>query len=238
VDVWAWCLCVVDGDGRPDLAVANEAHQQAGGGSVSILHRAATGWVAQTVSAMCSVSMEPPLILVCVNRRSPINAVIERSGVFCVSALATQHDHVADTFAGRPWPGKDRWDFTCGHWEAAPSGAPRLTDALAAFDCAVHSVVAAGTHLVYLGAVREVVRGTGAPLVYANRGYAAPSPVPPSRFSEFPDAHPDNRFNPAMPTSTAMTSTAPTSTAPTGTAPTGTAMTRTAMTSNNTEVTR
>ena len=91
---------------------------------------AATGWVAQTVSAMCSVSVEPPLILVCVNRRSPINAVIERSGVFCVSALATQHDHVADTFAGRPWPGKDRWDFTCGHWEAAPSGAPRLTDAM------------------------------------------------------------------------------------------------------------
>jgi flavin reductase len=181
------------------------------------------GWVAQTVSAMCSVSMEPPLILVCVHRRSPINAVIERSGVFCVSALATQHDHVADTFAGRPWPGKDRWDFTCGHWEAAPSGAPRLTDALAAFDCAVHSVVAAGTHLVYLGAVREVVRGTGAPLVYANRGYAAPSPVPPSRFPEFPDAHPDNRFNPATPTSTA---------------PTSTAMTSTAMTSNNTEVTR
>ena len=157
----------------------------------------AAGWVAQTVSAMCSVSVEPPLILVCVNRRSPINAMIERSGVFCVSALATQHDHVADTFAGRPWPGKDRWDFTCGHWEAAPSGAPRLTDALAAFDCAVHSVVAAGTHLVYVGAVREVVGGTGAPLVYANRGYAAPSPVPPSRFPDFPDAHPDNRFNSA-----------------------------------------
>ncbi|HWN32195.1 MAG TPA: flavin reductase family protein [Pseudonocardia sp.] len=164
-----------------------------------------SGWVAQTVSAMCSVSVQPPLILVCVNRRSPINAVIERSGVFCVSALATQHDHVADTFAGRPWPGKDRWDFTCGHWEAAPSGAPRLTDALAAFDCAVHSVVAAGTHLVYLGAVREVVGGTGAPLVYANRGYAAPSPVSPSRFPEFPDAHPDNRFSPATSTNTEVT---------------------------------
>src|SRR3979411_1170847 len=66
-----------------------------------------SGWVAQTVSAMCSVSVDPPLILVCINRRSPINAVIERSRVFCVSALATQHDHVADTFAGRPWPGKD-----------------------------------------------------------------------------------------------------------------------------------
>jgi flavin reductase len=156
-------------------------------------------WVAQTVSAMCSVSVEPPLILVCINRRSPINAVIERSRLFCVSALATQHDHVADTFAGRPWPGKGRWDFSCGHWEPASSGAPRLTDALAAFDCAVHSVVEAGTHLVYLGAVREVVGGRGAPLVYANRGYAEPSPVPPSHFPDFPDAHPDNRFTPPGP---------------------------------------
>ncbi|MDT7674548.1 MAG: flavin reductase [Pseudonocardiales bacterium] len=156
-------------------------------------------WVAQTVSAMCSVSVEPPLILVCINRRSPINAVIERSRLFCVSALATQHDHVADTFAGRPWPGKGRWDFSCGHWEPASSGAPRLTDALAAFDCAVHSVVEAGTHLVYLGAVREVVGGRGAPLVYANRGYAEPSPVPPSHFPDFPDAHPDNRFTPLGP---------------------------------------
>jgi flavin reductase len=164
-----------------------------------------SGWVAQTVSAMCSVSVDPPLILVCINRRSPINAVIERSRVFCVSALATQHDHVADTFAGRPWPGKDRWDFTCGHWEAARSGAPRLTDALAAFDCAVHSVVEAGTHLVYLGAVREVVGGAGAPLVYANRGYASPSPVPPSRFPEFPDAHPDNRFTPPSTARTEVT---------------------------------
>jgi len=161
-----------------------------------------SGWVAQTVSAMCSVSVDPPLILVCINRRSPINAVIERSRAFCVSALATQHDHVADTFAGRPWPGKDRWDFTCGHWEPAPSGAPRLTDALAAFDCTVHSVVAAGTHLVYLGAVREVVGGVGAPLVYANRGYASPSPVPPSQFPEFPDAHPNNRYTPPIAAST------------------------------------
>ncbi|WP_051580202.1 flavin reductase family protein [Pseudonocardia acaciae] len=155
--------------------------------------------VAQTVSSMCSVSAEPPLVLVCIHRRSPVNAAIARSRSFCVSMLATRHDHVADTFAGRPWPGKERWDFTCGDWEPARSGSPRLVDALAAFDCAVHSVVEAGSHLVYLGAVHDIVASTGAPLVYVDRSYARAHPVAPSYFPEFPDAHPDNRYgNPAV----------------------------------------
>ncbi|WP_020673215.1 flavin reductase family protein [Amycolatopsis nigrescens] len=147
---------------------------------------------AQTVSAMCSVSAEPPMLLVCLHRRSPVNRLIELSGGFTVNALATRHDHVADTFAGRPWPGKDRWDFSCGHWDTS-AGAPRLTDALVFFDCELHSTIAAGTHFVHLGVVREVAAQDGVPLVYARRTYAAPDPVPPSVFPDFPDAHPDNR---------------------------------------------
>jgi flavin reductase len=172
---------------------------------VSAMGRCATGvtivgaghrgeQVAQTVSAMASVSTEPPLLLVCIHRRSPINAVIERSGTFCVNALATRHDHVADTFAGRPWPGKGRWDFTCGRWETSENGNPRLADALSSFDCAVHSVTEAGTHLVYIGAVQHVTTESGPPLVYVARGYARPDAVAPSVFPDFPDAHPDNRF--------------------------------------------
>jgi flavin reductase len=153
---------------------------------------------AQTVSAMCSVSAEPPLLLVCVNKRSPLNQIIASSGRFCVSALATQHDHVADTFAGRPWPGKDRWDFTCGTWEDAGSGSPRLSDALASFDCDVWTVTEAGTHLVYLGAVKDVSMTGGDPLVYAGREYAVPNRVEPSSFPQYPDAHPANRFSPRM----------------------------------------
>lgn len=155
--------------------------------------------LAQTVSSMCSVSTEPPLLLVCLHRRSPVNAVIERTRLFCVSALATRHDHVADTFAGRPWPGKERWDFSCGDWEPARSGSPRLADALAAFDCALHSVVEAGSHLVHLGEVRDVVGSAGVPLVYVRRGYARPHPVQPSYFPEFPDAHPANRYGNSTP---------------------------------------
>ncbi|WP_051341786.1 flavin reductase family protein [Pseudonocardia spinosispora] len=151
---------------------------------------------AQTVSAMCSVSAEPPMLLVCVHRRSPVNALIRDSGRFSVNVLATRHDHVADTFAGRPWPGKQRWDFTCGEWVGSDSGTPRLADALAFFDCAAHSTVEAGSHLVHIGRINTVRSEPGTPLIYAGRTYAAPSPVPPSRFPDFPDAHPDNRYVP------------------------------------------
>jgi flavin reductase len=141
------------------------------------------GRFGQTVSAMCSVSADPPLVLVCIHGRSPMNAAIDGNGVFCVNVLATRHDHVADTFAGRPWPGKERWDFSCGDWESAPSGAPLLVDALTGFDCAVQHVLTAGTHRIYVGT----------PLVYADRVYGRPEPVEPSTFPDFPEAHPGNR---------------------------------------------
>lgn len=148
------------------------------------------GRYAQTVSAMCSVSAEPALLLACLHARSPANAAITVNGVFCVNVLATQHDHVADTFAGRPWAGKDRWDFSCGHWGLAPSGAPRIIDAIASFDCDVEQVIGAGTHMIYIGRVRIVQTTPGTPLIYTARSYYRPAPFPPSTFEEFPDARP------------------------------------------------
>lgn len=162
---------------------------------VTVVGASAGGeWTAQTVSAMCSVSAEPPILLACVHERSPLVAAVTRGGRFCVSALATRHDHVADTFAGRPWPGKDRWDFSCGDWTAAPSGSPRLVDPLAWFDCELHDVVRAGTHHVLLGRVTALDVAEAVPLLYAGRDYARPAPHEPSRFPEFPDAHPANRL--------------------------------------------
>ncbi|MGH3517615.1 MAG: flavin reductase family protein [Haloechinothrix sp.] len=152
------------------------------------------GRYAQTVSAMCSVCADPPMVLVCIHDRSPMIEAISGNGAFAVSVLATRHDHVADTFAGRPWPGKDRWDFTCGRWEDAPSGSPRVSDALASFDCTPDQVIAAGTHRIYLGRVESSTCHDGKPLIYTDREYCLPEPVEPSRFPEFPEAHPANRW--------------------------------------------
>lgn len=151
------------------------------------------GRFAQTVSAMCSVSDDPATLLVCVNLRSPINDAIATHEAFAVSVLGKQHDHVADTFAGRPWPGKDRWDFTCGEWEDSEQGLPRLADAIASFDCAVFDTIDVGTHRVYVGRVRSVTTNPGVPLVYSERDYAEPHVFPHSTFPDFPGTGPVHR---------------------------------------------
>lgn len=148
------------------------------------------GRLAQTVSAMCSVSADPESLLVCVHRKSPLNEAIARHGVFSVSVLGVQHDHVADTFAGRPWPGKERWDFTCGKWVSLPSGSPAVEDALAIFDCSVRQVVECGSHFIYFGNVLHAGGQSGEPLTYHARTYGKPLPVPPSQFDDYPGSGP------------------------------------------------
>jgi flavin reductase len=148
------------------------------------------GRLGQTVSAACSVSAEPPIVLACLNSRSPANAAIEANGLFCVNVLATQHDHVADTFAGRPWPGKEPWDFSCGDWTTTPDGLPRLIDAVASFECSVRTVVAIGTHRVYFGDVHQSHSRIGVPLVYSDQIYRQPMPFSPSTFADYPEAGP------------------------------------------------
>jgi flavin reductase len=184
-------MAVAAGISRPRLRDAFLAAMRVSASGVTVVATAGpAGRCAQTVSSMCSVSADPPLLLVCLHARSPQNDAIVANGVFCVNLLATRHDHVADTFAGRPWAGKRRWDFTCGDWEAAPSGAPRIVDALASFDCAVDQLTRAGSHVVYIGRVTDVRTQPGAPLVYSKRRYWRPAPFSPSAFEAYPDARP------------------------------------------------
>jgi flavin reductase len=128
----------------------------------------------QTVSAMCSVSADPPMLLVCVNRRSPVVAAITESRRFCVSVLSTRHAHVADTFAGRPSRGAP-WDFGCAEWATSDVGVPRLRDAVASFACGLDGAHRLGSHVVFFGLVKEALRRDGAPLVYSGRAYGRPA---------------------------------------------------------------
>lgn len=130
--------------------------------------------VGQTVSAMCSVSADPPLLLVCVNRRSPLIAAIDESGSFCVNVLGDLHSDIADTFAGRPRVGRP-WDFSCGSWNGSAVGAPRLRDGVASFACHYHTALSLGSHMAIVGLVRETIHGHGTPLVYAHRAYGRPT---------------------------------------------------------------
>ena len=109
-----------------------------------------SGRCAVTVSAASSVSADPPLILACIRRGSPVNAAVHANGVFCVNVLAIGQEHLSDTFAGRP---RDRvpFDFETAEWLTRKTGAPLLKGAVAAFDCVLHSTHGAGSHTVFLG---------------------------------------------------------------------------------------
>jgi flavin reductase len=138
----------------------------------------AAGRFGLTVSAMASVSADPPLLLVAVSRHSPLLPAIRANRVFAVSVLGAHQAAVADTFAGRPDAGEP-YDFGCASWELGASVAPLLAGAAARFDCDVSTTVEAGSHTLVIGAVRAATRGAVRPLAYTRRAYARAEPLPP-----------------------------------------------------------
>jgi flavin reductase (DIM6/NTAB) family NADH-FMN oxidoreductase RutF len=134
------------------------------------------GRLAVTVSAVSSVSADPPLVLACINRQSPVCQAIRRNGVFCVNVLAADQAHVSDSFAGQPIEGR-AFDFECARWSAVATGAPKLEGVVAAFDCVIAASHDAGTHTVFIGRVVGVAEDDRAPLLYTRRSYGRPVPI-------------------------------------------------------------
>jgi flavin reductase (DIM6/NTAB) family NADH-FMN oxidoreductase RutF len=76
-----------------------------------------------TVSSVSSVSAAPPLVLACVNRKSPAAAAIGENQLFAVNLLAAHNRDYAETFAGRPQAGKP-YDFSAHNWRTGDTGVP------------------------------------------------------------------------------------------------------------------
>ena len=125
-----------------------------------------------TATAVCSLSVDPPQLLVCVNRSAAAHALIAEGENLCVNLLAHKHHELATRFAGQTGIlGADR--FEAGRWGRLKTGAPVLEDALASFDCVVTEKVAASTHTIFIGRVVDVhVRANGRPLLYAGGAWA------------------------------------------------------------------
>jgi flavin reductase (DIM6/NTAB) family NADH-FMN oxidoreductase RutF len=124
-----------------------------------------------TVSAVSSVSAEPPLVLACINRKSPAAAAIAANGAFSVNVLAAGNRSVAETFAGRPSAGKP-YDFSDEDWDEGGTGLPVLAHAAAIFECEMEQAYDAGTHRIFIGRVIAARQGEAKPLVYCNRAFA------------------------------------------------------------------
>ncbi|HMD29232.1 MAG TPA: flavin reductase [Steroidobacteraceae bacterium] len=129
-----------------------------------------------TVSAMVSVSADTPqpTLLVCIHHKSSVATALLENGVFCVNVLRDDQSHISDNFAGRRGV-RAAARFNCTEWTTQVTGAPRVVDALVAFDCRVTASERVGSHFVVFGSVQDIfVAGGGAPLIYANRAYGVP----------------------------------------------------------------
>jgi flavin reductase len=123
-----------------------------------------------TVSAISSVSAEPPMLLACVNRKSPTVAAMDQNGRFAVNVLGSNNQEVAEVFAGRPKTGKP-YDFERHAWEEGSTGQPVLSDATASFECEIECSQDAGSHRIFIGRVVNAKRNSAEPLVYCNRAF-------------------------------------------------------------------
>lgn len=134
-----------------------------------------------TVSAMSSVSADgdAPTMLVCVHHLSQAAQRISVNRCFCVNVLRDDQSLVSETFAGRVNSRKSD-KFSCAQWAPMSTGAPRLVNPLAAFDCRLLSADRVGTHYIFVGEVRDIFVVDGTPLMYANRDYGTPVRIVPS----------------------------------------------------------
>jgi flavin reductase (DIM6/NTAB) family NADH-FMN oxidoreductase RutF len=123
-----------------------------------------------TATAVCSVSDDPAMLLVCVNKRSNSAPLFSQNGVFCVNTLGPNETKLADIFASRTGIHLDE-RFVTGEWITLKSGSPVLASAVIAFDCRTIEVRELFSHNIILGAVEAVRFGDGVPLLYHGRAY-------------------------------------------------------------------
>lgn len=119
-----------------------------------------------TVNAFCSVSLDPPLVLVCIDNRSETNAGFQRSRVLGVSVLAEGQEELSRRFAG-VGGGK----FAEVELEQGELGVLLVAGALAHLECRVVASHLAGDHTIYVGEVERLAARPGRPLVYHASGY-------------------------------------------------------------------
>jgi len=119
-----------------------------------------------TISSFTAVSIEPPLILVCIDYACAFLEHFRASTHFGVNVLAETQRDLSVIFAEKP-----EGRFEGVEWNSSASGVPLLQNCLTNLECRVWSIVEAGDHAVFLAEVVEAESREGQPLLYYNRDY-------------------------------------------------------------------
>lgn len=119
-----------------------------------------------TVSSFTSLSLDPPLVLICIDRRAASNGVIAAAGQFAVNVLSEGQEYLSRRFASQ-----DGDKFAPFSYTLSPSGLPLLVGALVQIECRLHSALPGGDHTIYVGEVLAAHVQEGRPLLYYRSGY-------------------------------------------------------------------
>lgn len=112
------------------------------------------GPVGLTINSFCSVSLDPPLVLVCVDRKSSTLSSFRENHSFVVNILTDQQEHLSRGFATAS---KDRYEHFCyaSYWQT-PTGSPVIDDVLAFIDARIINEYPGGDHIIFLGQVQAL----------------------------------------------------------------------------------
>ena len=119
-----------------------------------------------TVSSFASLSLKPPLVLICVDQNLNTHTAIADAGQFAVNILEQRQEHLSRRFATRE---DDK--FTGIAWHTGRFGMPVLEGALAVIECRLHNTFPGGDHTIFVGEVLDAEIDQGSPLLYYRRGY-------------------------------------------------------------------
>jgi flavin reductase (DIM6/NTAB) family NADH-FMN oxidoreductase RutF len=120
-----------------------------------------------TASAVSSVSLEPPMLLICLNRDSSTGRAIDRSGYFVVNVLSEEQQHLAGHFATKA---SDKFGAVALRDEVGER--PLIDDCLAHLECQVSERVTSATHIIFIGQVTAAAATPGRPLAYFRGRFA------------------------------------------------------------------
>jgi flavin reductase (DIM6/NTAB) family NADH-FMN oxidoreductase RutF len=119
-----------------------------------------------TANSFTSVSLDPPMVLVCIGNHAASYSVFQKSGGFAVNVLSDEHRGLAELFASKARDKLDHVDYRLGI-----GGAPVIKGSLAWLDCRTVNRVEAGDHIILIGEVEDFGTNSGSPLAYCQGGF-------------------------------------------------------------------
>lgn len=119
-----------------------------------------------TVNSFSSVSLDPPLILICLGHVVSVIDAFRAAKHFGINVLSADQRELSDRFARK---GYDRFDGL--PWDRGATGVPLLPGALAGIECEVHDRVTSGDHDIFIGRMVGVRLTEGNPLIYFASAY-------------------------------------------------------------------